>query len=393
MTQTRQRTQRHVTLRFHEIALKGKNRPFFINALVVNVRRAVQGLDVPRVYNGPLMVGLTLGPAADWNAVKERLGRVFGVVKFALAYKLPASLGEIEEVIGAEVRERCFESFRISANRADKRFPLTSMDINRRLGAFVQQRATARVDLGRPELTIHVDILPREALVYFEEVPGPGGLPVGTGGKVACLLSGGIDSPVAAYRMMKRGCRVVFVHFHSFPLVEGRSREKAQELTQLLTRYQYDSRLYLVPFADLQKQVVLTVPGPYRVVAYRRFMARIGQSIAEREHAAALVTGESLGQVSSQTLENMVTIESAVTMPMLRPLVGMDKQEIVSQSRAIGTYDVSILPDEDCCSLFVPKHPATRTTIKELEALERQLDALALVQQAVDHAEVRDFSL
>lgn len=384
--------QRYVTVRFHEIALKGRNRPFFIATLVNNVRRATQGMGVQRVWKGPMMVELELAPEAEWDVLRERLAKVCGVVKFALAYKLQPSLEKIEQLLAQVIPEHNARSFRISARRADKQFPLTSPEINRRLGSFVQERTEASVDLGHPELNIHVEILPREALVYFEEVPGPGGLPVGTGGKVVCLMSGGIDSPVAAYRMIKRGCRAVLAHYHAFPLVEGRSREKALELAQLLTQYQYDSRLYLVPFADLQKRVILDVPGPYRVVAYRRFMARIAQSIAQRERASALVTGECLGQVSSQTLENIATIDAAVTLPILRPLVGMDKQEITDQARALDTYDISIQPDEDCCSLFVPKHPATHTTVKQMEDLESALDIPALVQATVEQAEVREFS-
>ena len=209
---------------------------------------------------------------------------------------------------------------------------------------------------------------------------------------MAALLSGGIDSPVAAYQMMQRGCRVLFVHFHSFPLVEGTSREKAQDLVRMLTRYQYRSRLMLVPFAPVQQQVILTVPPAYRVVVYRRLMFRIAQAIALREGAEALVTGESLGQVSSQTLQNLATIGAAADrLLVMRPLIGLDKAAIVAKAVALDTYTTSIIPDEDCCSLFVPKHPVTRSSLDEVEALEASLDVEALVREAVDSAEERLF--
>ena len=382
---------RDVLVRFHEVALKGKNRPIFINALVENTRRATAGMGVNRVWAGRMMVRLSLAPEADWDAVRERLGRVFGAVKFYLAYRSPPTYEAIERLVSAVTAECSFDSFRISARRPDKRFPLSSMEMNVRLGTKVKERSGARVDLSHPALEVHVEVLADDAFVYLNEEPGAGGLPVGTGGRVAVLMSGGIDSPVAAWRMMRRGCRAVLVHFHSFPLVEGRSREKARELGEMLNVYQYDTRLYLVPFAELQKRVILSVPGPLRIVVYRRFMVRIAEAIARRERAKALVTGESLGQVSSQTLENIATIDQVAHMPILRPLVGMDKQEIMDQARAIGTYDVSILPDEDCCSLFVPKSPATKTVVREVEACEAELDVDALVEQAVAGAELAEY--
>jgi thiamine biosynthesis protein ThiI len=394
MTQTTMQTnQLSVTLRLHEVALKGKNRPFFIRRLIANVRRALKGLGVTHVFSEGPMLGVSLKPQSDWEMVRERLCRVFGVVKFARVFRVPCSMEAIENVIEGELPRLHPQSFRITANRSNKQFPLTSVDINRRLGTFVQSRTGAKVDLSSADLNIRVDILHRMALIYFDTVVGAGGLPVGTGGKVVCLMSGGIDSPVAAYRMMRRGCRVTFVHFHSFPLVEGRSREKARELTELLTHYQYDSRLYMVPFANLQREIVLTVPGAYRIVLYRRFMMRIGQVLAQREGALALVTGDSLGQVGSQTLENLATIEESVELPVLRPLVGMDKNEIIEQAKGLGSYETSILPDEDCCSLFVPAHPATRMTVDQVHTLEGNLNIDAMVQQACDASEVHEFNL
>jgi thiamine biosynthesis protein ThiI len=207
------------------------------------------------------------------------------------------------------------------------------------------------------------------------------------------LMSGGIDSPVATWRMLRRGCRATLIHFHSFPLVEGRSREKAKELAEILNRYQYDTRLYLVPFADVQRTLILTVPGPLRIVAYRRFMVRIAEEIARREGARALVTGESLGQVGSQTLQNIATVGDVAKMPILRPLVGMDKQEIIEQAQAIDTFETSILPDEDCCTLFVPKSPSTAVRRDQIEAYEAELDVETMVREAADAAELSEYHM
>lgn len=382
---------RYVVLRYHEVGLKGKNRPFFLDHLVRNVRRATQRLGVRRVWRGQGMVGVALEEEAEWEAVREALGAVFGVVKMSPAWRVPPDMEKLKEAVGAAVRERPFDSFRVTTSRSDKSFPRTSQEVNVELGAFLQAQTGARVDLTHPETTVYVDILPKEVYYYFDPLPGPGGLPVGTGGRVACLLSGGIDSPIAAYRMLKRGCRAAFIHFHSFPLVDRSSCDKAVELVELLDRYQGGSRLYLVPFAEVQKRILLSVPPPYRVVLYRRFMLRIAERLAQREGAGALVTGESLGQVASQTLANIAAIGAVASLPVLRPLIGMDKVEIVQQAMQVGTFPISILPDQDCCTLFVPKHPATRCSAAQAAAMEEALDVEGLVRGAVAGVEVRDY--
>ena len=382
---------RDVLVRFHEIALKGRNQGRFVGQLVDNLRRATVGLGVKRVWSERMLVRMRLDPAADWEPVRERVATVFGGVKFSLAHRVARDYDAIAGSVGELADGRDFDTFRISARRADKRFELTSGELNIRLGDLVRERCSARVDLRHADLDIHVDVLAKDAFVYTEEHAGAGGLPVGTGGRVAVLMSGGIDSPVAAWRMMRRGCRVDLVHFHSFPLVEGRSREKARELAEKLNAYQYDTRLLMVPFADLQQQLILSVPGPLRVVAYRRFMVRIAETLARRDGAKALVTGESLGQVSSQTLQNIVTVDEVASMPLLRPLIGMDKQEIIRQAEDIGTFETSILPDEDCCTLFVPRSPSTAVSAKDIAQAEAGLDVDGLVTAAADATEVVEY--
>jgi thiamine biosynthesis protein ThiI len=282
-------------------------------------------------------------------------------------------------------------SFRVSARRADKRYPLTSPQIEREVGGRIKAARGWRVDLENPELVVHLELLTEQAFYFFRKERGAGGLPTGTAGRVACLLSGGIDSPVAAHRMMKRGCAVTFIHFHSYPILSRASQEKARELVRLLTTWQHRSRLYLVPFGEIQQQVVLSVPPPMRVVIYRRLMLRIAERIARSRHAQALVTGDAVGQVASQTLENLSVVGSVAGLPLFRPLIGMDKDEIMAEAMKLGTYPISIIPDQDCCTLFTPRNPLTRARLADIEAAEQALAIEAFVSQAVESAAVEQF--
>jgi thiamine biosynthesis protein ThiI len=270
---------------------------------------------------------------------------------------------------------------------------MTSPQVEREVGGRIKQARGWHVDLDEPELTIHVEMLTDQAFYFFGKERGAGGLPTGTAGRVVCLLSGGIDSPVAAYRMMKRGCTVTFVHFHSYPILSRASQEKACELVRLLTKSQLRSRLYMVAFGEIQQQVVLAVPGPMRVVIYRRLMMRIAERIARERGAQALVTGEVVGQVASQTLENLAVIGSVASLPVFRPLIGMDKDEITAEAIKIGSYPISIIPDQDCCTLFTPRNPLTRARLADIEAAERALPIGDFVERAAGDAvvEVSDF--
>ncbi len=380
-----------VVIHYQEIALKGKNRPWFIARLVRNIRRALSDLDIRdvRVLMGRIQV--VLGPSATWESVRERLGFVFGIGNFAPAGRAPLDVDAIAAEILNDLGPENPETFRVSAKRADKRFPLTSPQIEREVGGRIKEARGWLVNLDRPAFTIHVEALSTEAFYSFGKERGPGGLPVGASGRVACLLSGGIDSPVAAWRMMRRGCRVHFIHFHSYPILSRASQEKARELARLLTRYQFDSRLFLVPFGEIQQRVVLSVQPPLRVVIYRRLMLRIAERIARQHRAQALVTGEVVGQVASQTLENLATIGSVAGLPVLRPLIGMDKDEITAEAQRLGTFPISIIPDQDCCTLFTPRHPATRARRHEIEAAEAALPIDDVVNEAVNAAVLEDY--
>ena len=381
---------RFVVVHYQEIALKGRNRPWFVARLVRNLRDATADLDV-RVRPLPGRLEVALAPSTNWEELKRRLYKIFGVANFSQAGRTGDGLDEIAAAILVNVRERTPSSFRVSARRADKRYPLTSPQIERELGGRLKSETGWPVNLSSPDLTIQVEMLTGEAFYSFGKEPGPGGLPTGVSGRVACLLSGGIDSPVAAFRMMKRGCRVHLVHFHSYPIVSLASQEKVREIARHLTQHQLRTRLYLVAFGDIQRQVVLGAPPPPRVVIYRRLMMRIAERIGRRAGAQALVTGEVVGQVASQTLENMAVIGKATSLPVLRPLVGMDKDEITAEAQGIGTYGTSIMPDEDCCQVFTPRHPLTKSTLEQIEEIERKLPIDALVQRAVDEAEREDY--
>ncbi len=381
-----------VVIRLGEITLKKKNRPMFVRQLGRNIRRATAGLGIRDIEWGPQRILITPGAKLDWLELRERLRCVFGVKNFSLCEALPWDVDAITERVLGMAAEQSFASFRITVQRSDKRFPGTSQELERSIGGAVKTASGARVDLSHPEATFQVEIMPGTAYLHTERIDGPAGLPVGVSGRVVSLLSGGIDSPVAAWRTMSRGCQVTFVHFQSFPYLDASSRDKAITLVRHLTRWQYRSRLHVVSFGDVQHRIVVDCPPPLRVVLYRRFMLRIAQAIAEREGAEALVTGESLGQVSSQTLSNIATIDAAAAMPVLRPLVGRDKDAIIIEARELGTYETSIEPDQDCCTLFVPRHPATHSTVADVEEAERALDVGALVEQGLSSVETLDFS-
>jgi tRNA uracil 4-sulfurtransferase len=380
-----------IVVHYQEIALKGKNRPWFLSRLVRNLRGAVADLDVRAVR--PLMgrIELELGPGATREEVGERIRRTFGVANFSYAARTGLDLDLLTAQILRELRDRACQSFRVSVRRADKRFPMTSPQVEREVGGQIKSARGWKVDLENAELVIHIELLTDEAFYFFGKERGPGGLPTGTAGRVACLLSGGIDSPVAAHRMMRRGCSVTFVHFHSYPILSRASQDKARQLVALLTQWQRRSRLYLVPFGDIQQQVVLAVPAPMRVVVYRRLMMRIAEQIARARGAQALVTGEVVGQVASQTLENLAVIGSVAAMPIFRPLIGMDKDEITAEATKLGSYPISIIPDQDCCTLFTPRHPQTRARLAQVESAEAVLPVQEFVEQAVGDAVVEHF--
>jgi thiamine biosynthesis protein ThiI len=380
---------RYLIGRYHEIALKGRNQWRFVDRVKSNLRAVFADFKLGAMRGeGPRLI-VELPDEIDDEIAAERAALIFGLQNFSLSRAVGRDIeGITREAVAIARAHWSAGSFRVRTTRADKRFGLNSMEIDQAVGAAIKEAIGLKVDLENPALVITVEILPDAAYIAAGKRPGAGGLPVGITGHGVALLSGGIDSPVAAHRMMRRGLRLDFVHFHSHPLVSAASREKATELAEHLTRYQAHSTLMLVAFADAQREIVARAPRPLRVVLYRRFMVRIAAALARRSGARVLVTGESLGQVASQTLENMTVIEEATALPMLRPLVGMDKNEIVDQARRLGTFEVSIQPDQDCCSLFVPPHPETHANIDEVRAAESVLEVETIVADAVRKAEI-----
>jgi thiamine biosynthesis protein ThiI len=376
-----------VVIHYHEIALKGGNRPHFEKKLIENIKRAIKDLGAKSVRRtfGRIVVDLEEG--ADLKSITENLKRTFGIQYFAPARKCPQDMKGLKETALEVAKDEDFETFRISSKRSNKAFPHTSMDINRDVGAVVADTLGKKVKLKDPDLTISVEIVNKEAYVFSEKILGAGGLPTGSAGKAVALLSGGIDSPVAAYRMMKRGLKIIFCHFHSAPITSDDSVEKAKELVKVLAGYQGSSDLFSVPLGNIQERIWKKTPADLRMVLYRRMMVRIAEEIAREVGAKALVTGESLGQVASQTMENLSVIEKAATMSIFRPLVGDDKNEIIDMAQRIGTFEISILPHEDCCTLFVPKHPETKADPDFVDKVESPLDVDALVKMGVEGIE------
>jgi thiamine biosynthesis protein ThiI len=378
---------RYLLVHYGEIALKGKNRRSFEDALIRSLKRALVGLGVAsaqRLYGRLLLEFRDDVPEIEAAA---RLRRLYGVSHFEPAARCALDLDRVEELAWEAVRGRRPASFAVVTQRSNKAFPVGSMEVNRRLGRFLVERTGWKVSLDAPELALRVYLLEKHAYVAVARIPGPGGLPVGIAGKVACLLSGGIDSPVAADRILRRGALPVFIHFHSAPFTSGASQEKVKELARLLMRFHPPTRLYMMPFGDLQRRIVTDAPPALRVIIYRRFMVRAAEALARREGALALATGENLSQVASQTLANLATIDAAASMPILRPVIGMDKQEIIREAEAIGSFEISIAPHEDCCSFLMPPRPATQSTPAQLERAERGFDVAKEVEALVAGAE------
>ena len=372
-----------------EISLKGGNRRWFERTLTENVRKALADLPVASVTRPAWRVLITFEEPVVFAEAARRLATVFGIGGMMAVELAGHTMEDLQNHLVPRLENMTPTSFAIRCQRSEKRFPMTSPEIERALGAFVQERTGWPVDLGSPDLTIHVLVDEKGLFTWTRRIPGPGGLPVGVGGRGTCLISGGIDSPVAACLLMKRGMRLDFVHFHSVPRTDPASLEKVEDLIRILIRYQGPARLAMVPLLPIQEEIAARCPAELRVLLYRRFMLRLAETLARRLRADALITGESLGQVASQTIQNLRAVESVATMPVLRPLIGLDKPEIIAIARRMGTYETSITPHFDCCSFLLPDRPATKSTSAELDAAETSLDVQILVSNALDGTDIQ----
>ncbi|MBA3264302.1 MAG: tRNA 4-thiouridine(8) synthase ThiI [Thermoleophilaceae bacterium] len=380
------RPRRCVLLKFGELALKGRNRPRFVNALERNLRRMTADLGPIEVrHRGGVFIVSGDMPQEE---LAERCLGLPGVSVVQPALRCERDATAAADAAVELLRELPGHTFAVRATRRDKRFALRSIELARLLGDAVRVRLGLDVDLSNPDLELFVEVDHKELLVSVERLRGAGGLPVGTSGRALVLLSGGLDSPVAAYRMMKRGLRCDFVHFSGRPFTSPESIYKAYALVGRLDRFQGDSRLYVVTFGPAQRRLATAGAGRLQVLSQRRLMVRVAAALGERLDAGALVTGDSLGQVASQTLPNLAVVEEAAQLPLLRPLIDRDKSEIVDAARALGTYDISILPDEDCCQLFTSKPASTRGHPDDLRRIERTADIEELVEQLAESAEL-----
>lgn len=386
----------HLVVHYNEVALKGRNRRRFEDDLMRNLRSALDGAGTVRRLYGRISV--ELAEPGSWTQVADAFRGVFGIAYLFPAVTSQPTLEALCEVARAAVAtpypatadggisDGGPPTFAVLCKRATKELPFQSMDVARQVGEAVRTSTNWTVHLNQPDIEVRVELVNRVAFVGFGKIPGPGGMPTGAAGKVACLLSGGIDSPVATYRLLRRGTTACFIHFHSYPHTGIESQEKVRELAERVLPIGRSAPLYQVPFAELQRRIVTETPDPLRVLLYRRFMLRAAEVIALREGARALVTGESLGQVASQTLENLHSIGTVATLPVLRPLIGMDKFEIIAAAREIGTYETSIEPHDDCCSFLMPSHPATSSRPAHLESAESVFDVDEEVAKLVDGA-------
>ena len=379
-----------ILLKLGEIVLKGLNRRSFEQKLTANVRRRLAPIGKFRVYCLQSIIYVEGEDGADMDAAFEALKKVFGVISLTRAAACEKDKDAIAKLAIEYLREDMehAKSFKVETRRSDKAFPMTSIELSQYVGnALSDAYDDIEVDVHNPELVVHIEVRDLAAYVHAMPVHGAGGLPVGCSGTAVTLLSGGIDSPVSTYMIAKRGVHLIPVHFFSFPYTSQQAKDKVIELGRLLTEYCGKMTMEVVPFTHIQEEIRDKCPEEYFTLIMRRFMMRIAEQIAQRSNAKAIVTGENLGQVASQTMEAMASTQAVMTLPILQPLIGMDKEEIVERARQIGTFETSILPYEDCCTVFTPRHPRTRPKLSEVERAESKLDIDALVAEALEGIE------
>jgi tRNA uracil 4-sulfurtransferase len=383
-----------LVIHYHEISLKGRNRDFFEDTLGRNLKRALRGTGYDRIRRGFGRITVDFKAANRLADAVERASKVFGIANIGVGRRVAQDIHEIGAVALELMEAEPFESFAVRARRSHSTFAMKSSEINEIIGQRIKDATGAPVRLKEPDATVYIEVFGNTALVYRRRIRGLGGLPVGTSGRMIALLSGGIDSPVASWRMALRGAEVEFLHFHGRPYTDPSSIRQVEELLDVLVRYQLRGLLHLVPLGDAQKEIVLHSPANLRVVLYRRTMMRIAAALATQREAQALITGDSLGQVASQTVENINTVSGSIPgVQVFRPLIGMDKMEIIKTAQAIGTFDISTRKYQDCCVLFEPRSPITRATATAADRAEDELDVDALAGKALAGIETRVFEL
>jgi thiamine biosynthesis protein ThiI len=415
--------QDHILIHYGEIALKGKNRNYFESRLVQNIKNQLEafapesfenacphtktqtiqarnkkiasqlhqndfGVGVKNIFGG-IIIKLNKNGVKNKLKIEDALMHTFGIANFSFSVSVSQDIETLKKVCWDLVSGEKFKTFCIRTQRSNKQFEFTSQQINEEVGGYIYEKFDRKksVNLKNPDCECFIYIINKLALVSMRKIQGLGGMPVGTGGKAMIMMSGGFDSPVAAWFLLKRGVTTQFAHFHSIPYTSQASIEKVANLISVLKKFGSSGIMYSIPFADVQKEIMTKTPAPLRVILYRRFMIRIAEALAKREKALALVTGDSIGQVASQTLENISAVNETATLPVFRPLIGMDKEEIMQKAKQIGTYDISKLPHDDCCTRLMPKSPETRAKLKAVLEAEKNLDVEKIIQETLSKIE------
>ena len=376
-----------VLVHYGELALKGLNRPYFERKLIENIGKALNGQEYGKIRKLQGRILIELNEKSNPNAIEEALRRVFGIAWFAFYHTTEAEKVSIKKCIKEKITLADGEKVKVSTTRADKTLPFTSMDLNRELGEYLVKNFNAKISMKEPEKEILIELVDGKAYIADKKIKGLYGLPIGVSGKVLHLLSGGIDSPVAAWLLMKRGCAVDFLHFHAFEKFDEKRNAKILDLARVLKKYCFRTKVFFVPFYPFEAEAV-EAPMRYRLILFRRFMVRVAEKIAKAHGISALGSGENLAQVSSQTLENIAVINSATSMPILRPLLTYEKNETVNLAKQIGTFEVSVKPYKDCCSLFIAKHPATKAKLEVVEAIESKLNLEEAIKESMEKTEI-----
>ncbi len=377
-----------VIVHYGEIGIKGKNRSFFEKKLVENIRwniKNINFLSVKRIFG---RIIIEIDKSTKINELKSKLENIFGISNFSFGVKAELDIEDIKSK-SLDLISNKIKTFRIKATRANKKFKYSSSELNNIIGEHVVRNKKLKVDLDNADQTLFIEIVENNAFLYNEKIKSLDGLPVGVSGKVISLISGGIDSPVSSYLVMKRGCSVIFVHFFNSTINTKQSLDKVINLVNVLSKYQFKTKLYLVPFEDIQKEIIKQVPSKYRMIIYKRYMLQISEKILENENALALIDGANIGQVASQTLSNISVINKATKYSVLSPLLGFDKEEIIQIAKKINTFELSILPYQDCCSFLISEHPATTSNINEVNDFEFKLNKKELIDKAIQNSIIK----
>ncbi len=380
-----------ILIHYSEIALKKDNRKFFEHLFINNIRSHVSGLDYSliKLYEARVFIH-DINPN-HWNQFKTRIANVMGLQNFALVIKTSSSMKDLENASLHLVKDRDFTNFRITTKRNDKDLDFTSQDVNIQIGAHIQLKTDKPVNLKFPSLTINIEILKKNSFVGVEKYNGFSGLPANSQEKALSLISSGIDSPVASFEMIKRGVNLDYVHFHSYPAINKQSINNVKKILQVLSEYQLKSTLYIVPLLSIQQKIMELVPDKYWVIFFRRYMIKIANDIAKKCNALALITGDSVGQVASQTLSNIRAISDVSDLPIIRPLAGANKADIINRATTINTYNISIEPYQDCCSFFVPAHPETKAKIDIINKIAETINLDDIYDEIINNIEIEKF--